>query len=130
MSRPIHDDLPERFTNESAPIIATVRGLLEEVAASLELRPREVSRRRRTCEGADRVGDDRRRERGTARQLRRILAKEIDPSVAERLGPTLVQSFTPVSARAPETVREKLSRADLAAVRPACGDRACSRAVA
>ena len=36
MSRPI-DDLPERFTIESAPIIATVRGLLDEVAASLEL---------------------------------------------------------------------------------------------
>ena len=84
MSRPI-DDLPERFTNESAPIIATVRGVLDEVAASLELRPREVSRRR-TCEAlitSEMIGV----ENGYARQLRGY--GEIDPSVAERLDPAL-----------------------------------------
>ena len=93
MSRPI-DDLPERFTNESAPIIATVRGLLEEVAASLELRPREVSRRR-TCEAlitSEMIGV----ENGYARQLRGY--GEIDPSVAERLDPTLEQVHAGLSA--------------------------------
>jgi hypothetical protein len=86
MSRPI-DDLPARFTNESAPIIATVRGVLEEVAASLELRPRELSRRR-TCEAlitSELIGV----ENGYARQLRGY--GEIDPSVAEHLDPALVR---------------------------------------
>ena len=79
MSRPI-DDLPARFTSESAPIIATVRAVLEEVAASLDLRPREVSRRR-TCEAlitSEMIGV----ENGYAKQLRGY--GEIDPSVGER----------------------------------------------
>jgi len=84
MSRPI-DDLPERFTVESAPIIAAVRGSLSEVAASLELRPRELSRRR-TCEAlitSEMIGV----ENGYAGQLRGY--GEMDPSVAERLDPAL-----------------------------------------
>ena len=86
MSRPI-DDLPARFTSESAPIIATVRAVLEEVAASLDLRPREVSRRR-TCEAlitSEMIGV----ENGYAKQLRGY--GEIDPSVGERLDPALTR---------------------------------------
>src|SRR6185295_449448 len=86
MSRPI-DDLPARFTNESTPIIATVRAVLEEVAASLDLRPREVSRRR-TCEAlitSELIGV----ENGYAKQLRGY--GEIDPSVGERLDPALTR---------------------------------------
>jgi hypothetical protein len=86
MSRPI-DDLPERFTVESAPIIADVRGVLEEVVASLGLRPRELSRRR-TCEAlitSEMIGV----ENGYAGQLRGY--GEIDSSVAERLDPVLTR---------------------------------------
>jgi hypothetical protein len=86
MSRPI-DDLPERFTRESAPIIATVRALLGEVARSLELRPREFSRRR-TCE-ALMTSEMISVENGYASRLRGY--GEMDPSVAEGLDPALGQ---------------------------------------
>ena len=40
------DDLPERFVAEAGPLIAELRAELLEIARSLGLRPREVSRRR------------------------------------------------------------------------------------
>jgi len=86
MTRPI-DDLPERFTSESAPIIASVRVLLDEVARSLELRPRELSRRR-TCE-ALMTSEMISVENGYAARLRGY--GEMDPSVAEHLDPALVR---------------------------------------
>ena len=40
------DDLPERFVAEARPVIAALRAELIEIAKSLGLRPRELSRRR------------------------------------------------------------------------------------
>jgi hypothetical protein len=93
MSRPI-DDLPERFTRESAPIIATVRALLKDVARALELRPRELSRRR-TAE-ALMTSEMISVENGYASRLRGY--GEMDPSVAEHLDPTLGQVHAGLAA--------------------------------
>src|SRR4029079_16692838 len=40
------NDLPERFVAEAGPLIADLRAELIDIAKSLGLRPREVSRRR------------------------------------------------------------------------------------
>jgi len=93
MSRPI-DDLPARFTRESAPIIATVRALLKDVARALELRPRELSRRR-TAE-ALMTSEMISVENGYASRLRGY--GEMDPSVAEHLDPTLAQVHAGLAA--------------------------------
>ena len=86
MSRPI-DDLPERFVRESAPIVARVRELLDEVARLLELRPRELSRRRalEALMTSEMVSV----ENGYATRLRGY--GDVDASVTAHLDPALGQ---------------------------------------
>jgi len=84
------DDLPERFTGEAGPLIAGLRGEMLEIAKSLDLRPREVSRRRTIqamiSSEMNGVKD------GLASRLRGY--GEVDPSVARHLDPQLHRLHT------------------------------------
>ena len=79
------DDLPPRFAADSAPLIAELRAEMLEIAKSLALRPREVSRRRTIqaliSSEMNGVKD------GLASRLRGY--GDVDPSVARHLDPQL-----------------------------------------
>ena len=79
------NDLPPRFVVESAPVVAGIRASMLEIAKTLGLRPREVSRRRTIqaliSSEMNGVKD------GLAGRLRGY--GDIDPSVAEHLDPQL-----------------------------------------
>ena len=86
LTAPIND-LPKRFVAEAAPLIAALRATMFEVARSLGLRPRQMSRRRTIqaliSSEMNAVQD------GFASRLRGY--GEIDPSVAVYLDPQLQQ---------------------------------------
>lgn len=78
-------DLPEQFIAEARPLIAELRAEMLEIAKSLGLRPREVSRRRTIqaliSSEMNGVKD------GLAGRLRGY--GDVDPSVGEHLDPQL-----------------------------------------
>lgn len=84
LTAPIND-LPERFVVEAAPLIATLRTMIVDLARTLGLRPREVSRRRtiQALISSEMNGV----QDGYAGRLRGY--GDVDDSVAQHLDPEL-----------------------------------------
>ena len=78
-------DLPARFTSEAGPRVADLRAMMLDIAGSLGLRPREVSRRRtiQALISSEMNGV----QDGYASRLRGY--GDVDPSVAQHLDPQL-----------------------------------------